>query len=130
MNKIPKEEILKCRSLRHNGTRAEVVLWQYLRNRQICGLKFRRQAPVSNYVLDFYCPQIKLCIELDGEVHNELHTSMHDEQRTNDLNALGITVLRYSNDVVLKNIEGILKSIESFYHNPTIRYGWIKDEII
>ncbi len=127
---MPKDHIQKCRTLRHNSTTAEVVLWQYLRNKQICGLKFRRQVPISNYILDFYCHEIKLCIELDGEVHDELNTAKHDEQRTNDLNALGITVLRYSNDVVFNNAGGILKSIESFYHHPTIRYGWIKDELI
>jgi len=84
--------IALARSLRERSTRTERTVWNWLRNRTLFGLKFRSQHPVDHYILDFYCPELKLCIELDGGVHNEFSVAMHDAQRDNDLAKLAITV--------------------------------------
>ena len=100
--------------LRITATPAEITLWQYLKNSQIGGLKFRRQHSIGVFILDFYCPKIKLDLELDGEVHNAPMAYEHDMIRTNYLNQLGISVLRYHNDVVFNNPQGIIDSILHF----------------
>jgi len=71
--------------------------------------------------MDFYCPTIKLCIELDGEVHNNHHASQYDTERTRFLNENGIRLLRFENDVVWKNIDGIVEAINSYYRVWTKR---------
>jgi very-short-patch-repair endonuclease len=90
-------------------TEAESCLWQYLRMRQILGLKFRRQHPAGNYILDFACIDAKLVIEVDGGQHGELQTQ--DKTRTLWLEAQGWKVLRFWNNEVLQNTEGVLESI-------------------
>lgn len=73
---------------------------QSLRNRKLMNLKFRRQHPFGNYVLDFYCHQIKLCIEADGGIHKEKDVKQYDIKRTRILNENGITVLRFANQEI------------------------------
>ncbi|HSG93422.1 MAG TPA: endonuclease domain-containing protein, partial [Methylotenera sp.] len=97
------------RQLRSEMTVAETHLWQHLRTRQICGKKFRRQHPVGKYILDFACIEAKLAIEVDGGQHNELQN--YDNQRTAWLEVLGWKVLRFWNNEVLQNIEGVLEEI-------------------
>ena len=87
------------KELRNHSTSAEATLWKMLKGKQIAGLKFRRQHSVGPYILDFYCPQIKLALELDGEVHNRQQDN--DEQRSNFLNRVDdIEVLRFENRTV------------------------------
>ncbi|MCD8183858.1 MAG: endonuclease domain-containing protein [Bacteroides sp.] len=110
------------RELRNHSTEAEVTLWKMLKDKQICNLKFRRQHSVGPYILDFYCSQICLAIELDGEIHNRQQD--YDEQRTLFLNKVkGIEVLRFENRVVFENPELIVGEIEdrklSFVDLPT-----------
>lgn len=90
-------------------TVAESHLWQCLRARQIHGLKFRRQHPVGKYILDFACVEAGLAIEVDGGQHNEMQ--IHDNQRTAWLEAQGWKVLRFWNNEVLQNIEGVLMEL-------------------
>jgi very-short-patch-repair endonuclease len=90
-------------------TVAESHLWQQLRSRQIHGLKFRRQHPVGKYILDFACIEARLAIEVDGGQHNEMQ--IHDNQRTAWLEAQGWKVLRFWNNEVLQNIEGVLERV-------------------
>ena len=66
-------------SLRNNATATEAILWKALKGKQIDGLKFRRQFGLGPYVLDFYCPEIRLCIELDGDIHNSYEQALYDE---------------------------------------------------
>ncbi len=80
--------------------------------------------------MDFYCYELNLCIELDGGVHDEAMADIKDEVRTEYLNSQGITVLRYSNDVVFNHPNAILKSIQGFGDNPFLMEGWHKDELI
>jgi very-short-patch-repair endonuclease len=95
--------------LRHNQTDAERALWFRLRDRRLRGLKFRRQMPVYRYVVDFCCEAAHLVIELDGGQHAE--RSKEDAERTAALEAQGYLVLRFWNNDVLRNIDGVVESI-------------------
>jgi very-short-patch-repair endonuclease len=109
------EYLLRRKELRNNSTSAESVLWNMLKSHNICGLKFRRQHSVGPYILDFYCPQIKLAIELDGEVHKG--QEVYDEQRSYYLTKVAhISVVRFENRVVFETPEVILNCIEEFFN--------------
>jgi len=95
-------------------TIAEKILWQKLRNNQVNGLKFRRQHPVDIFILDFYCHERKLAIEVDGGIHIQIDQKEWDENRTFELNELGIKVLRFTNDEVIYGIREVIDSIRSF----------------
>ena len=104
---------LRARELRKNQTEAERVLWQRLRNKQLNGLKFRRQCPISGFIADFYCFELKLAIELDGQVHTEYDQQEQDDYRTNVLTDKGVTVLRFWNSEVINTPEKVLETIET-----------------
>lgn len=97
------------KSLRNNATPAEAILWSALKGRGAGGLKFRRQQGIGQYVLDFFFPELLLCVELDGSSHDFKYD--YDEQRTLFLRAQGITVTRFSNDQVCTNVEGVVSEI-------------------
>jgi very-short-patch-repair endonuclease len=97
--------------LRHNQTEIEGYLWQYLRDRRLGGYKFRRQHPIKDFILDFYCPGKKLAVELDGGQHDTTHQIEYDQNRTSSLEKEGIKVLRYWDNEVLQNTNGILDDI-------------------
>ena len=97
--------------LRNNSTAAEASFWTILKNKQVGGLKFRRQHSVGKYVLDFYCPEIKLCIELDGDPHSYPAIMAKDNERDSYLNTLSITVFRYENKWVFEAPEDIIADI-------------------
>ncbi len=99
------------KSLRNNSTKAEVVLWKYLRNKQLEGRKFRRQHSFGNYIMDFYCTSEKLCVELDGAHHYTKEGLKYDGIRSNFLNREGIQVIRFENEIVLKRIDLVLDEI-------------------
>jgi very-short-patch-repair endonuclease len=99
------------RELRRNQTDAEKLFWQRVRAKQCIGLKFFRQYSIGPYILDFYCPQIKLAVELDGGQHNTGDAKTYDEERTNYLQTHGIEVLRYWNHDVLQHIDSVLSKI-------------------
>ncbi len=100
-----------AKELRHTTTEPEQKLWSLLRNRQLGGRKFRRQHALLNYVLDFYCHECKLAIELDGKFHAEAETKEYDSSRTALLNENGITVLRFWNEQVMNETEKMLQKI-------------------
>ena len=95
-------------------TDTEIKLWNALRRRQIGDLQFRRQHAIGNYVLDLYCPTLKLAIEVDGGQHNTASGQATDLRRTTWLNEHGIVVLRYWNNDVLGNLTGVLEDIARF----------------
>jgi very-short-patch-repair endonuclease len=99
------------RGLRSNSTDAERKIWSILRNKQINGLKFYRQYGVGKYILDFYCPSIRLGIEIDGGQHNEEKNISCDNERTLYLKQNNIKVLRFWNNEILNNIEGVWEKI-------------------
>jgi very-short-patch-repair endonuclease len=99
------------RELRHSQTDAEKALWKHLRNKGFRGLKFFRQYGVGAYIIDFYCPEYKLAIELDGGQHSDEDIKNYDMARTVYLESLGIRVIRLWNNDVLMNIEGVMEEI-------------------
>ena len=100
------------RELRQNLTDAERAFWSVVRNRQFHGLKFYRQYSFGPYILDFYCPEKKLAVELDGGQHNQSDGREYDAIRTSYLNAHGVEVERFWNSDVLGNMEGVLVRLE------------------
>lgn len=104
------ETIDQSRRLRLNSTDVETLLWQHLRNRRL-GVKFRRQHPVGGYVADFACEEARLIIELDGGQHNDPAHQAYDAKRTAHLAESGWRVLRFWNNDVMENIEGVVTSI-------------------
>ena len=96
-----------ARKLRQSSTKEERVLWQLLRNRQFKNLKFKRQFPIGNYVVDFVCEEIKLIIELDGGQHNEPENIEADKVRTEFLESKGFKVIRFWNKDINLNIAGV-----------------------
>ena len=108
----PPEATTRARRLRRDATKAEKKLWYLLQRGQMAGLSFRRQHPLGKYIIDFYCSPLKLAIEVDGGQHNELAHQAHDERRSQWLRGKGVTVLRFRNNDVLQNIEGVWDEIE------------------
>jgi very-short-patch-repair endonuclease len=98
-----------ARRLRRNQTDAERVLWFHLRGRRLAGLKFNRQVPIDRFVVDFVCRDAKLIIELDGGQHDEGRA--RDTNRTEVLEAMGYIVLRFWNNDVLRNTDGVLEEV-------------------
>jgi very-short-patch-repair endonuclease len=99
----------RARKLRRELTPAERILWKELRGRRFAGLKFRRQFPVSPYVLDFYCFELKLSLEIDGESH--LDNNGYDERRQQAIEAEGIKTLRFWNTQVFDELDSVLEAI-------------------
>ena len=108
-----KDQREKRKTLRNNSTVAESLLWRVLRNRLCGGWKFRRQQGLGPYILDFYCPELRLCIELDGSSHDYRYE--HDEERTTYLSLQGISVLRYKNEQVYTNPQLVADDIVGKY---------------
>ncbi len=104
--------IQRASELRKIMTPAEKALWQELRNRKIANAKFRRQHPVKYFVLDFFCYEKRLAIELDGSVHDQEYTKERDINRTCELEQLGIKVIRFSNDDIFKTMNEVLQKIK------------------
>ena len=109
---IPYNPILKERAheLRNNSTFSEIMLWNHLKKKQMRGFDFDRQRPIDNYIVDFYCKDLFLAIEIDGESH--YGKEFKDKIRDVRLNQLGITVLRFDDLDVRYNLEKVLKTIE------------------
>ena len=99
------------RKLRSEMTTAETRLWSRLRAKQFQGLKFRRQHGIGPYIVDFYCPERSLVIEVDGDAHAPEAQVMKDRERDQYLHSLGLQVIRFMNDDVLNNIEGMLEDL-------------------
>ncbi|HSW89112.1 MAG TPA: endonuclease domain-containing protein [Candidatus Saccharimonadales bacterium] len=106
-------------NLRKQQTDAETILWVHIKNRQIDGVKFRRQVPMGNYIADFVCVKSKLIIELDGGHHNEDVKRNKDDERTKWFEIQGYTILRFWNDEVINNLPGIIERIEMTLKHST-----------
>ena len=99
--------------LRRGMTQTERILWKRLRNRQVNGLRFRRQHPVNEFIVDFFCYEAMLAIEVDGSVHLDTMQAERDEERTCILRQMGIRVIRFTNQEVESEIESVISSIIS-----------------
>ena len=100
-----------ARSMRKNSTKQESVLWSILRNRQFENLKFRRQYPIGNYIADFVCLEKNLIIEIDGGQHNTPDNIVYDRQRSEYLKSLGYKVVRFWNNDINENIDGVYQKL-------------------
>ena len=99
--------------LRTHGTRAELVLWLCLKERQVQGCKFRRQYGIGLFVVDFYCPELKLAIEVDGVSHEDERHQRLDQNRQRLIETLGVHFLRFSDEDVLGDADKVVQVIEA-----------------
>lgn len=108
--------------MRHPQTPAEATLWRGIRNRNL-RYKFRRQHPIDHFIIDFYCAQAKLCIEIDGPSHYESGPKEYDDARTKFLEELGYKVIRFTNDDVRYNIHAvvdrIIEAVKTIINTPS-----------
>lgn len=107
----PSSSFLKAQSLRNNEKQAEKILWEKLKNNQLKGNKFRRQHPISLFIADFYCHQLKLIIEVDGEYHNTLEQIKKDDERTQVLQDNGMKIIRFTNCEIENNVDKVITEI-------------------
>jgi very-short-patch-repair endonuclease len=112
LNNLPHKKEQR-RALRSNLTTAEAVLWNNLKSSQLASRKFRRQHSIGEFILDFYCPQEKLAVELDGAGHFTVSGNLNDVARTEYLNLVGIRVMRFENKMIWSALESVLQCIES-----------------
>jgi len=96
--------------LRNNMTNYEKLIWERLKGKQICGLRFRRQHPVDIFIVDFYCHEVRLVVEIDGEIHEQQEE--YDDGRSAEMEKFGIRVIRFTNSEVENNIEGVINKIK------------------
>ena len=120
---------LRRKQLRNDGTPAEKLLWLFLKHRQLDGRKFRRQHCYGPYIMDFYCPTERLCIELDGDSHCSPEAEAHDRAKDSYLRSHGIKVLRFTNDEVYASLEKVFEKIQREWGRahkvkPTRRVGY------
>ncbi len=106
-----------ARKLRKNQTPQERKMWNLLRNRQFHNLEFRRQFPMENYVADFLCKKEKIIIEIDGSQHNLEENILKDELRTKFFETKGYRIIRFWNNDIDNNIEGVFLELEKFIFN-------------
>ena len=106
-----------AKRMRGDYTIAENIMWQQLRNRQFHNLKFRRQHPFRKFILDFYCHEKKISIELDGLIHQDIAQLKYDEARTIALAENGITEIRFTNEDIISRKKDTLKILRQFISN-------------
>jgi very-short-patch-repair endonuclease len=104
----------RARVLRKSMTVPEIILWSRLRSRKIISYKFRRQQPIFDYIVDFYCHDLKLIIEVDGEIHSHAENIDSDKKRENILKTNGYNILRYTNLDIETDLDSVIAGIKSF----------------
>ncbi len=120
LQRVDKYKLRQARHLRQKMTEAETKLWEQVRRKQILGLKFRRQQIIEGFIVDFFCHQAKLVVEVDGEVHVSEEQKLIDEHRRNVFALRGLDEMRFWNDEVLNSVDNVVKQIEE---NVKIRIG-------
>ena len=111
MTYAPSPTVTRARELRRTMTLPEVLLWQQIRGRRLDGIRFRRQHPIGPYILDFYCEDASLAIEIDGESHAHPDAVAHDRRRTEWLNSHGVEVMRIEAQDVLADLAALVDHI-------------------
>ena len=119
MKNIHNRKYLETRrkALRKNLTPAEATLWKSLQRKQLKGRKFRRQHSIENFIVDFYCPQEKLIIELDGAIHLDFAQQNYDFERMQKLEELGFTVISFENKLVFRNLPWVLEKLSNQFNH-------------
>lgn len=108
-----RSQVVKRRLLRRNAPSPEYILWQVLRNRKVNGQKFKRQVSIGRYVVDFYCPALRLAVEIEGGYHTRDSVKKYDFERRELIESLGINFLRFSNEEIEENIDNVIDKINS-----------------
>ena len=108
---VPPSNRKNARKMRKDMTEAELKLWKELRAHRLMGLAFRRQMPIAGYIVDFACPLKKIIVEADGTQHAGAENAQADNKRTAELESLGWTILRFWNDDILRDIDGVCRHI-------------------
>ena len=106
-----------ARQLRNNSTKAEIILWQKLKGKQMYGYDFHRQKPIDNYIIDFFCHELMLGIEVDGYSHQIIEVFNKDVKKEGVMNMIGIHILRFSDEQVLKDTDNVIRAIEWYIAN-------------
>ena len=113
-NHFNKPELIeRRRQLRQQQTLPEKIIWEHVRNRRLLGYKFRRQYSVDKFVIDFYCPELKLAIEVDGSIHDSAEQKSYDKMRQHKIENYGITFFRITNEELMSNPNMAFERIES-----------------
>ena len=112
-----RDTLQKRKKLRNNMTNEEILLWSRLKKRQFKNIKFRRQHSIDHYILDFYAPEIKLAIEIDGGQHFKPEKIEYDNNRDQFLKAAGIKVIRFTNGDIRKNLSGVLLKLQNIIND-------------
>ncbi len=115
---LPETILVNCRKLRGTQTKPEQMLWACLRSRQLFGVKFRRQHPIGKYIVDFFCMEYKLAIELDGWTHD--YRPSYDADRQKYIENQGFSVVRFANQDVLDGLEDVLMTIASYLPSEVV----------
>ena len=102
---------VRARMMRKHSTPAEDQLWQRLRRKRLAGFHFRRQHPIVRYIVDFYCAEARIVVEVDGAVHDRPGQEGYDMERQEFLESLGLRVMRFKNDEVMRGTDGVVKAI-------------------
>src|SRR5262245_48442516 len=110
-DEVPAIQRTRAKQLRRTMTRAETLLWRHLKADRLAGLNFRRQTPIGNYIADFVAHSRRIIVELDGESHDFEERIRHDERRDRWFESRGYRVLRFTNEDVMKNLEGVVLTI-------------------
>lgn len=100
------------RDLRNNSTLAEIIFWNEVKARKLMGYQFMRQKPIGDYIVDFFCSKLRLIVEIDGESH--IGKEEYDRKRQQDLEDLGLTVLRFDDLEVRQNLGGVIRKVEEY----------------
>lgn len=117
----------RARELRRKMTLAEILLWKRLKGKQLCGYDFDRQQPLGRRIVDFYCKELKLAVDVDGSVHD--FTRTEDDRRQREIEARGVTLLRFWNHHVKHDIDVVLSRIEAWIRGEELRRGWARHEV-
>ena len=104
-----------ARTLRKNSTKEELILWKILRNRQFYNLKFKRQFPIGEYIVDFVCEEKKIVVEIDGGQHNTEDNIIKDLSRTKFIESKGYKVIRFWNNDIRENLDGVFQELKRFF---------------
>jgi very-short-patch-repair endonuclease len=105
-----------ARELRNNSTKSEIIFWLKIKGKAFYGYDFHRQKPIDNYILDFYCNELMLGIEIDGYSHQFLEVYNKDTVKEKKMNELGIEILRFSDEQVLKDMENVIRALEEYIY--------------
>lgn len=117
--RVTDEKVIRSRELRKDMTLAEDVFWEMVRGKKMFGLKFRRQQIIDGFIVDFYCDSIGLCVEIDGDIHDNEEQKNYDRLRDEAISLRKLNILRFTNDDVLNRKEKVIEKIKDL--TPALR---------